>query len=153
MRGVKAQHKSTTDPVQIAMTYAQETATPMRLAKALRRVHDDPFRENDEDLSEEEKARKQKLLDNELAEMSMRWASFIVDIKRKPLSRPGEKQFCRFDNAAMVAEAMVRLGADVVFVNVDYHAYGGDMSELKLLLVQIREHHNLIEQFNETFII
>lgn len=163
MKGVRAQHQSTADPVKMAMSYAQETANPMRLAKALRRLHDDPFRndnENDnsadeeaeegkEKLSEEEEeekvlvkeemARKQKLIDNGLAEMSMRRACFCVDIKRKSLSRPGEKPFCRFDNAAMVSEAMVRLGADVVFVNVDYMAYGGDISELKSSMTAVRK--------------
>jgi indole-3-glycerol phosphate synthase len=161
MKGVRAQHQSTADPVKMAMSYAQETANPMRLAKALRRLHDDPFRndndnenadeeeEGKEKLSEEEEeekvlvkeemARKQKLIDNGLAEMSMRRACFCVDIKRKSLSRPGEKPFCRFDNAAMVSEAMVRLGADVVFVNVDYMAYGGDISELKSSMTAVRK--------------
>ena len=54
----------------------------------------------------------------------MRRGSFIVDIKRKSLSRPGEN-FARYDDAGMVAEAMISLGADAVFVNVDYHSYGG----------------------------
>lgn len=143
MKGVRQQHKSSADPVRMAMSYAQETANPMRLAKALRRVHDDPFKEGPEEegeeLSEEERARKQKLMDNGLAEMSMRRACFCVDVKRKSLSRPGEKPFCRFDNAAMVSEAMVRLGADVVFVNVDYPAYGGDISELKSAVSAVRK--------------
>ena len=68
----------------------------------------------------------------------MRRASFVVDIKRKSLSRPGET-FCRFDNAAIVAEAMVRLGSDVVFVNVDYKAYGGDITELKSAVQAVRK--------------
>lgn len=143
MKGVRAQHQSSADPVRMAMSYAQETANPMRLARALRRVHDDPFREgaedDDEELSEEDQARKQKLLENGLSEMTMRRACFCVDVKRKSLSRPGEKPFCRFDNAAMVSEAMVRLGADVVFVNVDYPAYGGDISELKSAVSAVRK--------------
>ena len=140
MKGVRAQHKSSADPVMMAMSYAQETANPMRLAKALRRVHDDPFAsKSDEDLSDEEQARQQKLLDNGLAEMTMRRACFCVDVKRKSLSRPGEKPFCRFDDAAMVSEAMVRLGADAVFVNVDYAAYGGDISELKTTVKAVRK--------------
>lgn len=144
MKGVRAQHKSSADPVKMAMSYAQETANPMRLARALRRVHDDPFRDGPQDKdapeeSEEEQARKQRMMDNGLAEMSMRRACFCVDVKRKSLSRPGEKPFCRFDNAAMVSEAMVRLGADVVFVNVDYPAYGGDISELKSAVSAVRK--------------
>jgi indole-3-glycerol phosphate synthase len=146
MKAVNQQHKSTTDPVRMAMSYAMESATPMRLAKALRRVHDDPFREKSDDKDEvpsEEKKRKDKLLEHGLAEMTMRRASFIVDIKRKSLSQPpNEKPFCRYDNAGMVAEAMVRLGADVVFVNVDYHAYGGDMSELRTAVNAVRKVSN-----------
>ena len=34
---------------------------------------------------------------------------------------------------------MVRLGADVVFVNVDFHSYGGDMGELKSAIKAVRE--------------
>mmetsp|Transcript_948 Transcript_948/g.2031 ORF Transcript_948/g.2031 Transcript_948/m.2031 type:complete len:410 (+) Transcript_948:116-1345(+) len=143
MKAVRAQHKSSADPVRMAMSYAQETANPMRLARALRRVHDDPFIQEGQDdgqgSSEEEKARKQKLLDNGLAEMTMRRACFCVDVKRKSLSRPGEKPFCRFDNAAMVAEAMVRLGTDVIFVNIDFAAYGGDISELKSAVQAVRK--------------
>lgn len=143
MKGVRSQHQSTADPVRMAMSYAQETANPMRLARALRRVHDDPFRDNNDEeiseVSEEELARKKRLIENGLQEMTMRRACFCVDIKRKSLSRPGEKPFCRFDNAAMVSEAMVRLGADVVFVNVDYTAYGGDISELKSSVNAVRK--------------
>jgi len=143
MKGVRSQHQSTADPVRMAMSYAQETANPMRLARALRRVHDDPFRDNNDEegevVSEEEMARKKRLIENGLQEMTMRRACFCVDIKRKSLSRPGEKPFCRFDNAAMVSEAMVRLGADVVFVNVDYTAYGGDISELKSSVNAVRK--------------
>ena len=141
MRGVRQQHQSSTDPVRMAMSYAQETANPMRLAKALRRVHEDPdLQEGAEDnLTDEERAHKQKLRDNGLAEMTMRRACFCVDVKRKSLSRPGEKPFCRFDNAGMVSEAMVRLGTDVVFVNVDYPGYGGDISELKTAVQAVRK--------------
>mmetsp|Transcript_15457 Transcript_15457/g.28100 ORF Transcript_15457/g.28100 Transcript_15457/m.28100 type:complete len:81 (+) Transcript_15457:787-1029(+) len=34
---------------------------------------------------------------------------------------------------------MVRLGADVVFVNVDYHSYGGDIGELKSAVKAVGE--------------
>mmetsp|Transcript_18264 Transcript_18264/g.37672 ORF Transcript_18264/g.37672 Transcript_18264/m.37672 type:complete len:391 (+) Transcript_18264:31-1203(+) len=139
MKGVRSQHQSSADPVRMAMSYAQETANPMKLAKALRRVHDDPTLQSDENESEEETERKQKLRENGLQEMTMRRACFCVDVKRKSLSRPGEKPFCRFDNAAMVSEAMVRLGTDVVFVNVDYPAYGGDISELKSAVSAVRK--------------
>jgi indole-3-glycerol phosphate synthase len=132
MKALNQQHRSTADPIRMAMSYIQETTGPMRLARALRRVHDDPFKEN------QQSSRKEKLMEHGLAEMTMRRASFCVDIKRKSLSRPREK-FCNYDNAGMVAEAMVRLGADVVFVNVDYHAYGGDMSELKTAVNAVRK--------------
>jgi indole-3-glycerol phosphate synthase len=136
MKAVHQQHRSTADPVRMAMSYGQETPSKMRLARALRRVHDDPFKSQDND--DDTMKRKEKLMEHGLQEMTMRRASFIVDIKRKSLSRPYEK-FCNYDNAGMVAEAMVRLGADVVFVNVDYHAYGGDMAELKTAVNAVRK--------------
>jgi indole-3-glycerol phosphate synthase len=141
MRSVKAQHKATTDPVRIAMGYAQESVPPMRLAKALRRVYEDKYNPANPDCIEEPKTdsdRKSNLEELGMAEMSMRRAAFVVDVKRKSLSRPGET-FCRFDNAAMVAEAMVRLGADVIMVNVDYKAYGGDITELKSAVKAVRK--------------
>jgi indole-3-glycerol phosphate synthase len=134
MKTVHQQHRSTADPVRMAMSYGQETPSNMRLARALRRVHDDPFKPQDDDTVK----RKEKFMEHGLQEMTMRRASFIVDIKRKSLSRPHEK-FCNYDDAGMVAEAMVRLGADVVFVNVDYHAYGGDMAELKTAVNAVRK--------------
>jgi indole-3-glycerol phosphate synthase len=145
MKGVRKQHSSTTDPVRMALGYAQESVGSMRLAKALRRVYDDPHNpanpdhvaeEDDDDTAQ--RSMKDKLEENGMGEMSMRRAAFIVDIKRKSLSRPGET-FCRYDNAALVADAMVQLGADVVFVNVDYQAYGGDIMELKSAVQAVRK--------------
>lgn len=140
MRAVKSQHTSTADPVNMAMGYASESLSEMRLAKALRRVYDDPKSPANPDAeppSQEKQDRDEKLLEMGMADIGMRRASFIVDIKRKSLSRPGEV-FCNFDDAGMVAEAMVRLGADAVFVNTDYQAYGGDMSELKSAVRAVR---------------
>ncbi|CAJ1964817.1 unnamed protein product [Cylindrotheca closterium] len=141
MKALNAQHKSTTDPVRMALGYAQESSSEMKLAKALRRVYDDKYNPANPDAEKEPEdatERKQKLEEMGMAEMSMRRASFIVDIKRKSLSRPGET-FCRFDSAGLVAEAMVRLGADVVMVNVDYHSYGGDISELRMAVEAVRK--------------
>lgn len=141
MKGVKQQHQSLTDPVRMAMSYAQESETPMKLARALRRVYDDPENPANPDAipkSSEQQERADKLQDTGMAEMGMRRGSFIVDIKRKSLSHPRET-FCSFDDASMVAEAMVRLGADAVFVNVDYASYGGDMSELKSAVRAVRQ--------------
>ena len=141
MKGVRQQHSSTTDPVRMAMGYAQESVGTMRLAKALRRVYDDPYNYANPDHipeSDDDKTRKTKLEEYGMGELSMRRAAFCVDIKRKSLSRPGET-FCRFDSAALVAEAMVQLGADVVFVNVDYQAYGGDITELKSAVDAVRK--------------
>jgi indole-3-glycerol phosphate synthase len=141
MKGVRQQHSSTTDPVRMAMGYAQESVGTMRLAKALRRVYDDPYNYANPDFipeSEDDKTRKTKLEEYGMGELSMRRAAFCVDIKRKSLSRPGET-FCRFDSASLVAEAMVQLGADVVFVNVDYQAYGGDITELKSAVDAVRK--------------
>jgi indole-3-glycerol phosphate synthase len=140
MKAVKAQHTSTTSPVRMAMTYFQESVGKMRLAKALRRVYEDPGNPANPKVIEktdEESERAQKLADVGMSEMGMRRASFIVDIKRKSLSQPGET-FCRFDDAGMVAEAMVRLGADAVIINVDYRAYGGDITELKNAVKAVR---------------
>lgn len=140
MKGVKAQHTSTTDPVQMAMGYAQESPSPMRLAKALRRVYEDPqntANPNATPKTDEQLKRDQKLQEIGMADLGMRRASFIVDIKRKSLSRPGEI-FCNYDDAGMVAEAMVQLGADAVFVNTDFPAYGGDMTELKSAVRAVR---------------
>jgi indole-3-glycerol phosphate synthase len=145
MKQVKAQHVSTTDPVRMAMSYAQESATsPMRLAKALRRVYDDVDnpanpnykQETDQfDGNDSSKTKKKKTSSSSssmTSDLDMRRGCFIVDIKRKSaLSHFRDGTFCNFDDAGMVAQAMVRLGADAVFVNTDYHAYGGDMSELK----------------------
>lgn len=140
MQQVKSQHTSMMDPVKIAMTYAQESVSPMRLAKALRRVYDDPTSSANPDAapqSEAEQDRAGKLEDVGMAELGMRRASFIVDIKRKSLSRPGE-MFCNYDDAGMVADAMVQLGADCVFVNTDFKSYGGDMTELKSAVRAVR---------------
>lgn len=144
MKRLHAQHTSLSDPVRMAMGYVQDGVEKKRLAAALRRVHDDPDnianpnfharRKTDDEISRDE-----KLLQNGLAEPTMRRGSFIVDIKRKStLSYPHEKQFARYDDAGLVAEAMVRLGADVVFVNVDYPSYGGDMNELKSAISSVR---------------
>ena len=122
--------------------YAQEGIEKKRLAAALRRVYDDPeniANPNATPKTNDEIERENKLLENGVAESTMRRGSFIVDIKRKSsLSYPGE-QFARYDDAGLVAEAMVRLGADVVFVNVDYHSYGGDIGELKSAIRAVRE--------------
>lgn len=141
MKNLKQQHKSTTDPINMALGYAQESVSPMRLAKALRRVYDDPHNEanpNCIDKPTVDQKRDQKLKEIGMADLGMRRPSFVVDIKRKSLSHPGET-YCNFDDAGLVAEAMVRLGTDVVFVNTDYSAYGGDMTELKSAVRAVRK--------------
>ena len=147
MKQVKAQHTSTTDPVRIAMSYAQESVSPMRLAKALRRVYEDPYNpanpEHYLNKTQAQNKRDKQLADIGMADLGMRRASFVVDIKRKSLlSHPGEtssSSFCNFDDAGMVAAAMVQLGADAVFINTDFHAYGGDMTELKSAVKAVRQ--------------
>ena len=142
MKRLNSQHASLSDPIQMAMGYAQEGLERKRLAAALRRVYDDPANAanpNAKEKSEEEITKEEKLLEVGMAEATMRRGSFIVDIKRKSeLSYPGE-QFARYDDAGLVAEAMVRLGADVVFVNVDYRSYGGDIGELKSAVRAVRQ--------------
>jgi len=143
MKKLNAQHSRPSDPVRMALGYAVEGlgGRDMKLAKALRRVYDDPenpANPNARSKTPEEEERAAKLLDVGMADAAMRRGSFVVDIKRKSLSRPGE-MFARFDDAGLVADAMVSLGADAVFVNVDYEAYGGDLSELKSAIRAVRE--------------
>ena len=142
MKRLNAQHASLSDPIRMAMGYAQDGIERKRLAAALRRVYDDPTNTanpNAKEKTAEEIEREEKLLENGMADATMRRGSFIVDIKRKSnLSYPGEN-FARYDDASLVAEAMVRLGTDVVFINVDYTSYGGDISELKSSIKAVRE--------------
>jgi indole-3-glycerol phosphate synthase len=142
MKKVNQQHSSLSDPIRMAIGYVLEgdTRPPLKLAKALRRTYDDPFspdNPNAKEKTQEELDRELKLLEYGMADAVMRRGSFIVDIKRKSLSRPGET-YARYDDASMVAEAMVRLGADVVFVNVDYASYGGDITELRSAVKAVR---------------
>jgi len=141
MKGVNAQHVSVSDPVRMAMGYALEGIQPLKLAKALRRVYEDPdniANPNRKEMDDDETKRADKLLEYGMKDAGMRRGSFVVDIKRKSLSRQGET-FARYDDAGMVAEAMVSLGADVVFVNVDYHSYGGDINELRSAVQAVRK--------------
>ena len=141
MQKVKQQHKSTTDPVQMAMGYAEQSIPKLRVAKALRRVYDDegnPANPNAREKTKEELERDEKMQDIGMQQIGMRRGSFIVDIKRKSLSQPG-RVYCNYDDAGMVAEAMVQLGADAVFINVDYAGYGGDMTELKSAVRAVRK--------------
>jgi hypothetical protein len=140
MKQFNQQHAALSDPIRMAMGYAQDGVERKRLGAALRRVYDDPFNvanPNAKEKSREQLEKEEKLLENGMAEATMRRGAFIVDIKRKSMSYPGE-QFARFDDSGMVAETMVRLGADVVFVNVDFHSYGGDLSELKSAVRAVR---------------
>jgi len=140
MKSVHKQHSSLSDPVQMAMGYVMEIADatrppPLKLAKALRRVYDEDQETQNQQDSTTSATDTSRL---GIKSVGMRKGSFIVDIKRKSLSRPGET-FVSFDDAGVVAEAMVQLGADVVFINVDYHAYGGDLSELRSAIKTVRK--------------
>ena len=142
MKKLNEQHSTLSDPIRMAMSYISEDANqPLKLAKALRRVYDDPSintsHPNYKEKTDEEMKREEKLLEYGMQDAVMRRGSFVVDIKRKSLSRPGET-FARFDDAGMVASAMVSLGADVVFVNVDYQSYGGDISELRSAIKAVK---------------
>jgi len=141
MIGVKKEHKATTDPVRIAMGYAEQSIPKLRVAKALRRVYEDDenaANPNAKEQTQEDEKREENLKDIGMQQIGMRRGSFIVDIKRKSLSQPGVN-YCHYDDAGMVAEAMVRLGADAVFVNVDFAGYGGDITELKSAVKSVRE--------------
>ncbi len=142
MKGVNQQHSSLTDPVRMAIGYVLEgdNRPPLKVAKALRRVYEDPLSPDNPNAvskTQEQVDREEKLLEFGMMDAVMRRGSFIVDIKRKSLSRPGEV-FSRYDDAGIVAEAMVSLGADVVFVNVDYASYGGDITELRSAVKAVR---------------
>jgi indole-3-glycerol phosphate synthase len=118
----------------MSMSYAQEAVSPMRLAKALRRVYEDPLNPanpNHLEASNSDNKRSQQLQEMGMAESGLRRASFVVDIKRKSTLKHPRQTYCQFDDAGMVAEAMVRLGADAVFINTDYVVYGGDLTELE----------------------
>ena len=104
MKGVNQQHASLSDPVRMAIGYGLESEPPLKLAKALRRTYDDPTNpesDNYREPTEDELERTQKLLDNGMKDAVMRRGSFIVDIKRKSLSRPGET-YARYDDAGYV---------------------------------------------------
>jgi len=144
MKQVNQQHASLSDPVRMAIGYVVEgdadSLPPLKLAKALRRTYEDPLNSDNpkaQAKTQDKLDREQKLSEYGMADAVMRRGSFIVDIKRKSLSRPGET-FARYDDASMVGEAMVGLGADVVFVNVDYASYGGDMGELRSAVKAVR---------------
>eukprot|EP00978_Attheya_sp_CCMP212_P003404 scaffold7008_cov40-Attheya_sp.AAC.4 len=129
MKQVNAQHAALSDPVRMAMSYTQETEPPLRLARALRRVYEDPTNPanpdyvpptptttgQDESSSSSSPKNKNGGATAGLAELGMRRGCFVVDIKRKSLSGESPNRvFAKFDDAGMVAEAMVGMGADVV---------------------------------------
>lgn len=134
------------DPIQLAIRYAESTPTKLRLAKALRRIYEDPDYEEDDE--KWQASIKEKEL--ERGSLPMRRGCFVVDIKRKsllthPPPHRGSKGaqtdygYARFEDASMVAEAMVRMGADCVFINVDQEAYGGNYDELRPAVQAVRK--------------
>jgi len=135
MIAIKKKHQATSDPVVMAMGYGEQSVPKLRVARALRRTHEDQVGSDDNDSSSMDP---DKLKDIGMQPVGMRRGCFVVDIKRKSLSQPGTV-YCNYDDASMVAEAMVRLGADAVMVNVDYNAYGGDLSELKSTVQAVRK--------------
>jgi len=131
----KQEHQDITDPIQMAMRYAESTPTKLRLAKALRRVYEDPdFVDDDAEWQAKQKN------NTSSSSLPMRRGCFVVDIKRKSLlSNPDNNGlYANFEDAGMVAEAMVRIGADCVFINVDDFAYGGSLSELEAAVKAVR---------------
>lgn len=141
MKNLNKEHQTSTSPLKIAMSYVQNNIPKLRLARALRRVYEDPenaANPNRRELTEDEQSAESKYGQGYQNSLSMRKGCFVADIKRKSLSRPGEV-FCRFDDAAGVATAMVDMGADCVFVNIDYMSYGGDVSELKSTVRAVRK--------------
>lgn len=134
------------DPIQLAMRYAESTPTKLRVAKALRRIYEDPDYEEDDE--KWQAFIKEKEL--ERGSLPMRRGCFVVDVKRKSLlthppphhgsnAAQADYEFARFEDASMVAEAMVRMGADCVFINVDQGAYGGNYDELRPAVQAVRK--------------
>jgi indole-3-glycerol phosphate synthase len=143
MRQVRSIHlRSTTDPVAVAMSYAEQTENPrMRLARALRRVYDDPHNPANPGArakTPERSAREERLAAVGMADLGMRRASVVVDVKRRSPSYPSRNPLCRFDDAGAVAEAMARLGADAVMVGTDPGWYGGTLDELRSAVRLVR---------------
>lgn len=136
MKQLHKQHASTTDPVRMALTYAVESVSPMRVAKALRRVYEDPRNEANPNYKQGEEYDG----DQEDLTTGLRRASFIADIKRQSLlTYPTKRPLCQFDDASLVASAMVQLGADAVIINTDYPSYGGDWTELSAAVRAVRK--------------
>lgn len=142
------ENQTPSSPLRVAMSYVREGTPPLRLAKALRRVYEDP--ENTANPNCRPLTPEEEELEREKGEgyarhyaaavsdkMSMRQGCFVADVKRRSLSRPDP--LCSFDDAGAVCAAMVRMGADAVFVNLDYRAYGGDVSELRGAVRAVRE--------------
>ena len=141
MKALNKEHETPSSPLKMAISYIQDNEPPLRLARALRRVYEDPenaANPNRRELTDEEKAEEEKYGQGYKSSLSMRRGCFVADIKRKSLSRPGET-FCHFDDAGVVAAAMVDMGADCVFINIDYRAYGGDVSELRSAVRAVRK--------------
>lgn len=143
MKQFSKEHQTISDPIRVAMSYIQENEPPLRLARALRRVYEDPdnaANPNRREQSEEDKELEKKFGQGYDNSLKMRQSCFVADIKRKSLSRDGgSSMICHFDDAAQVAEAFVQMGADCVFINVDYKSYGGDITELKSCVRRVRK--------------
>jgi len=139
---LNGRHSSLSDSVRIAMSYILEgdSRPPLKLASSLRHVYDYPYnitKHNGNELNKTE-IKYKKNSKNVFVNDDFYRGSLIVDIKRKSLSRIGEV-FTRFEDAGMVAESFISLGTDVVFINVDYSFYGGDIKELKSAVSAVRK--------------
>lgn len=144
MARLSKEHQTPSSPLRIAMSYVQEGTPPLRLARALRRVYEDPenpANPNRRPLTPEEEEIELKMgqgyAQAASSTLNMRRGCFVADVKRRSLSRPN-RPLCSFDDAGAVAAAMVQMGADCVFVNIDYRGYGGDVSELRSSVRAVR---------------
>merc|ERR1711971_1156544 len=142
MKILNGRHSSLSDSVRIAMSYVLEgdSRPHPKLASSLRRVYDYPYKfakHNGNKLNKTESKYKKNTKNIFLNDDCYR-GSLVVDIKRKSLSRIGDF-FARFEDASMVAESLISLGTDVVFINVDYPFYGGDIKELQNAVSAVRK--------------
>lgn len=145
MKILNKRHTTTSDSIKLAMSYVLEGDfhLPLKLASSLRRSYDYPYNAIKATIKELNKTsnRDENIRRHFISNHNCNSGSLIVDIKRRSLSRIGET-FANFEDAGIVAESFISLGADVVFINVDNQFYGGDLKELKSAVRSVRKISN-----------
>jgi len=122
-------HPDSTDPIRMALGYIDTEPGKLRVGRALSRAAYSSAASADGGGSGPGRDERP----------GSRRASFTVDVKRRSHSCGADAEIATFDDAAPVAGAMASLGADCVFLNVDYQTYGGDLTELRPAVRAVRE--------------